>query len=183
MHLRAKGLSWKALRERLRGHEKPALIALLCVLALLFLALSEWLPQKGEQTTPAQQDTGQYAEQLETRLETLLSCIDGAGRTRVLVTLRTGEETVWARNEKSDSTDDADQTRVQCEREYILVRTGSTETGLQLKTVTPQVLGVAVVCEGASDPQVRQNITQTLTAALGVGAGHVSVVQMKSERN
>lgn len=183
MHLRASGLSWKALRAKLRGHEKQALIVLLCALALTFLALSEWLPRDAGQDAQVQTDTRQYAESLEARLSSLLSRIDGAGRTQVLVTLRSGEETVWARNEKSDSTDDADQSRVQCEREYILVRTGSTETGLPLRTVTPQILGVAVVCEGASDPQVRQNITQTLTAALGIGAGHISVVQMTSERN
>lgn len=152
------------------------------MLALVFLALSEWVPKHSEKT-PETQDAQLFAEALETRLEDLLSSIDGAGKTKVLVTLRTGEETVWARSEKSDRSDDAQQTRVQSERDYILVRTGSAESGLPLKTVSPQVLGVAVVCEGAADPQVRQNVTQTLMAALGIGAGHISVVQMQSERN
>ena len=182
LHLRESGLSWKALREKLQGNRKRALAALFCVLALALLAASEWLPKRTETAQDPQLAAQQYASALEERLETLLSSIDGAGRTQVLVTLRSGEETVWARNEKADSTDDAQQTRAQSERTYVLVRSGSAETGLPLKIVSPQVSGVAVVCEGAADPQVRQNITQTLTSALGIGAGHVSVVPMQTER-
>ena len=134
---------------------------------------------KTEPIQPVQ--TTAYAKQLETRLAELIRSIDGAGKTQVLVTLRTGEETVWARNDSMDS--EADTSRVQSEQTYVLVRSGSDETGLQLKTITPTVQGVAVVCEGADDPQVQQRITRTVTAALGIGAGHVSVVKMQTERN
>ena len=119
--------------------------------------------------------------ELESRLAQLIRTIDGAGKTQVLVTLRTGEETVWARNDSMDS--EAEPSRTQSEQTYVLVRSGSDETGLQLKTITPTVQGVAVVCEGADDPQVQQRITQTVTAVLGIGAGHVSVVKMETERN
>lgn len=183
MHLREKHPSWKKILDLLRGSKKRTAAILLCVLALVLLAASEWTGTRTSRSEPAQTQPDVYAKALENRLETLLSSIDGAGKTQVLVTLRTGEETVWAQNDKMDSQTDEGQTRVQSEQEYVLVRAGSDETGLRLKTIVPQVLGVAVVCEGAADPQVRQNITQTLTAALGIGAGHVSVVQMESERN
>ena len=153
----------------------------MCALALVLLVLSEWTGTRTKAEPTIQTQPQAYAKQLETRLAELIRSIDGAGRTQVLVTLRSGEETVWARNDRMDS--EADPTRVQSEQTYVLVRSGSDETGLQLKTITPTVQGVAVVCEGADDPQVQQRITQTVTAALGIGAAHVSVVKMETERN
>lgn len=181
MHLRENGLSWKQILGKLRSDKKRAAVLILCGLALVLLALSEWTFPRTKTETAQTTQPQAYAKQMETRLAELIRSIEGAGKTQVLVTLRTGEETVWARNDSMDS--EADASRVQSEQTYVLVRSGSDETGLQLKTITPAVQGVAVVCEGADDPQVQQRITQTVTAALGIGAGHVSVVKMKTERN
>lgn len=117
-----------------------------------------------------------YVQTLESRLEDLLSSIEGAGKTQVLITLRSGAETVYARDDRLDS----EEGRTQSEQSYVTLRDGSQESGLPLKTVSPQIRGVAIVCEGADDPAVRQAITQTVTAALGVGASHVSVVKAAS---
>ena len=181
LHLRENGPLWRQLLEKLRADKKRAAALLLCALAVVFLVLSEWmLPRtKTETAEPAQ--TSAYAKQTETRLAELIRSIEGAGKTQVLVTLRSGEEAVWARNDTMDS--EADTSGMRSEQTYVLVRSGSDETGLLLKTITPTVQGVAVVCEGADDPQVQQRITQTVTAALGIGAGHVSVVKMQTERN
>ncbi len=181
MHLRENGLSWKQLLLKLRADKKRAAVLILCALALVLLILSEWtLPREKSETAQTVQPQA-YAKQTEQRLSELICSIEGAGRTQVLVTLRAGEETVWARNDSMES--ESGTSRVQSEQNYVLVRSGSDETGLRLKTITPTVQGVAVVCEGADDPQVQQRITQTVTAALGVGAGHVSVVKMETERN
>lgn len=181
LHLRENGLSWKSLLGKVRADKKRAAALLLCALALVLLAASEWTGTrtKAEKAQPAQ--PAEYAKQMEARLADLIRSIEGAGKTQVLVTLRTGEETVWARNDTMDS--ETDTPRLRSEQTYVLVRSGSDETGLQLKTIPPGVQGVAVVCEGADDPQVQQRITQTVTAALGIGAGHVSVVKMQTERN
>ena len=181
MHVRENGLSWKQLLGKLRADKKRAAVLLLCVSALVLLVLSEWISPRTKAETVQPEQTAAYAQQMETRLAELIRSIEGAGKTQVLVTLRTGEETVWARNDTMDSEPDA--SRVRSEQTYVLVRSGSDETGLRLKTVTPSVQGVAVVCEGADDPQVQQRITQTVTAVLGIGAGRVSVVKMQTERN
>ena len=181
LHLRESVPTWRQLLTKLRADKKRAAVLILCALALVLLVLSEWTHPRTETQTAQPSQPSAYAKQTETRLAELIRSIEGAGRTQVLVTLRTGEETVWARNDSMDS--EADASRVQSEQTYVLVRSGSDETGLLLKTITPTVQGVAVVCEGADDPLVQQRITQTVTAALGIGAGHVSVVKMQTERN
>ncbi len=172
---------WKPFLEKLRADKKRAAVLLLCLLALVLLALSEGVRPRAKDETAQALQPEVYAKQLEARLAELIRSVEGAGKTQVLVTLHTGEETVWARNDTMDSETDA--SRLRSEQTYVLVRSGSDETGLVLKTITPTVQGVAVVCEGADDPQVHQRITQTVTAALGIGAGHVSVVKMQTERN
>lgn len=181
MHLPENGLSWKQIAQKLRADKKRAAVLLLCVLSLVLLLLSEWTGARVKKDDTATKTQPQaYASQTEERLTQMIRSIEGAGRTQVLVVLRTGEETVWARNDSMDS--EAQASRLQSEQTYVLVRSGSDETGLQLKTVAPTVQGVAVVCEGADDPRVQQRITQTVTAALGIGASHVSVVKMETER-
>lgn len=178
MRLQEKIPLWKARLEQLGSGKKRSLLILACVAALLLLVLSEWTTGRTKPTS-AQTQQADYAAELEAKLSSMLGAIDGAGETKVLVTLKNGSETVWARNDKTDT----DSTHTLSEQEYVLVRSGSDETGLPLKTVTPQVLGVAVVCEGADAPEVRQAIINTVTAALDIGVTHVSVVRMQSERN
>lgn len=167
--------------RRLTADKKKAAVLILCGLALVLLALSELAPT-GDKTARTQETAVSdeaYAQALETRLTHLLEAVDGAGRTQVLITLRSGAETVFARDDRLDAAPE----HTQSEQSYVTLRDGSRDTGLALKTVSPQILGVAVVCDGANDPAVRQAVTQTVTAALGVGASRVSVVKMQAERN
>jgi stage III sporulation protein AG len=145
----------------------------------VLLVASEWTG--GEKQTQKRQDAidpQAYAAELETRLGTLIRHIRGAGETRVLVTLRADGETVWARNDELES-ESGESGRLRSSQAYVLLRDGSAESGLRLRTGMPTVQGVAVVCAGADDPQVCARITSTVTAALGIGASHVSVVQMQ----
>lgn len=151
----------------------------MCVAAILLLLLSECTGQEKKEEVPQQEDISQYAMSLEERLTKILSSIDGAGKTRVMITIRSGTETVYARNGRMQMESGKNEE----EQSYVVLRSGSTEKGMELKTITPLIQGVAVVCEGAEIPQVRQSITETVTATLGVGASHVSVVKMQSERN
>ena len=176
--LREKCRACRPALQALAANKKKAVVASLCLLAVLFLILSEWIQDTDQQESAPQTQTEDYAAQLETKLAALLSSVDGAGKTHVLITLRSGTETVFARDDRLD----AEEGHTQSEQTYVTLRDGSRDAGLPLKTVPPQILGVAVVCEGADTPQVRQSITQTVTAALGIGASHVSVVKMQSER-
>lgn len=163
--------------RRLTADKKKAAVLILCLLAAVLLVLSEWTDGTTKKEQTAQPAAADYARELETRLERLIASIDGAGKTQVLIVLRSGEETVYARDDRLDS----GEGRTQSEQTYVTVRDGTQEGGLPLKTVSPQVCGVAIVCEGADNPAVRQAVTQTVTAALGVGASHVSVVKASAQ--
>ena len=179
MHEREKDLL--QFLQRLRRPDKRILLLVLCAVCAVLLIASEWTGAREKKTDPPTTvDAQAYAQQLEERLGALIREIRGAGETRVLVTLRADGETVWARNDQMEQ-EQGDAARIRSSQEYVLVRSGSAESGLRVRTTMPVVQGVAVVCAGAGDPQVRRSITETVTAALGIGAAHVSVVQMKGD--
>ena len=87
-----------ALRSLQGGKGRTSLAVAVGVLAMLLLLLSEFLPsgntQKAAASTAQTATVSQYQTQLEQQLEELISQLQGAGRTTVMVTLTTGEETI-----------------------------------------------------------------------------------------
>lgn len=85
--------SFEKLKSVFTSDKKLAMLCAVGVLGVVLLILSEFIPsgekkaEKKESVTAAQsQET--YAEDIEKRLTEIVSSIDGAGKTRVMVTLR-----------------------------------------------------------------------------------------------
>ena len=131
------------------------------------------LAQETAAAVPAQTQTaGDYASQLESRLQTLISQLSGAGPARVMVTLQNGEESVYA----ADTETSADGA---ASRKHVL-----TGGAALVETVeTPRVLGVAVLCGGGEDPAVQSRVTALVQALTGVGANHVTVAALADGAN
>lgn len=139
------------------------------VLAMLLLLLSELLPGGDTQASTAQTATvSQYQTQLEQQLEGLISQLQGAGRTTVMVTLTTGEETVYAVDTQTGE--------LQQQETHVLLQDGS---ALAETTYLPQVCGVAVLCEGGGDVRIAARITELLHSLLDLPTNRICVEQRK----
>ena len=64
------------------------------------------------------------------------------------------------------------------EESLILIDAGRGEEPLVLKEITPTVAGVVVLCSGADDVIVRQQIIDVVTTALGTSSNRVCVTRM-----
>ena len=141
-----------------------------CSAAMLLLLLSELLPA----TPPAEPSAASasqalvYREQLEAQLQDLIGQIDGAGATAVMVTLETGEETVYATDTQSGQT--------QSQETHVLLDDG---TALAQTVYYPQVCGVAVVCDGGGDVRVAARITELVRALLDISSTRICVEQRR----
>ena len=162
------------LRERFKNDKRLAIIVVLGIIGILLLTLSELIPEKKEEKTelPAGTDLVQYEQSVEERLAELISSINGAGRTKVMITLNSGDESVYATQDKSGEKS--------YEKSYVVVKQDGDEGGMLLKVIEPEIRGVAVVCEGADSAAVKQEIINTVTAVLGVGTSRVSIAKMKN---
>ena len=162
-----------ALRFLQSNKNRTSLAVAVGVLAMLLLLLSELLPGGSTQKTAAStvQTTAasrQYQTQLEQQLEGLISQLQGAGRTTVMVTLTTGEETVYAVDTQTGD--------MQQQETHVLLQDGS---ALAETTYLPQVCGIAVLCDGGGDVRVAARITELLHSLLDLPTNRICVEQRK----
>lgn len=159
--------------SRLRNDKRMLIIVILGLTGIVLLALSELLPDEPAKKTENEekQTVSDYEESLEKRLAETVSAIDGAGRAKVMITLESGDENIYATENK--------ESEKSFERDYVVIKQDGDENGMLLKVAEPEIRGVAVVCEGADSAQVRQEIINTVTAVLGVGTNRVNIAKMK----
>lgn len=131
----------------------------------------------------------EYAAYLEAHLTEILEDMEGVGRVRVMVTIKSSQELVVEKEESASrsSTNEKDAqggSRVggQWENgESVVYRTdGSLSEPYVVKTLKPQVEGVLVVAEGAGTGNINRTITEIVQALFGVEAHKVKVVRMES---
>lgn len=177
------------LKALLEGDKKVKVIVLIGIIGILLILLSECVPKAAQKKSPAGENTAEvsiadYEKALEEKVGTLVSSIAGVGDARVMVTLESGAQNVYATEEKknTDTTKDYngnDPKRVQqkenSEEKYIIVDTVDGKQALLKTQIQPQVKGVVVVCEGGQDVQVQQRIIEAVTTALDVMSNRVCV--------
>lgn len=162
--------------EKIKHDKKIAAIVCVGLAGIILLTLSETMPTKSDTNEknskePVTDIRDSYEEDIEKRLTSIVSEINGAGRTEVMVTLASSDENVYAVKEKS-----SDGSK---EREYIVIDSDNNESGLLLKVIEPEIRGVAIVCEGADSANVRQEIVLTVSAVLGISTNRISIAKIK----
>lgn len=115
----------------------------------------------------------------ETRLEEILSQIQGAGKVKVMLTLAAGERTVYQQDSRTEQdTDDSGSSRRQ-EDTTVLISGGGSEEAVIAQVLGPTYQGAVVVCHGADQPQVKLAVVQAVCSVTGLGADQVTVLKMK----
>ena len=154
----------------------PAL-ALGLIGILILLWPKKQTPQQTE-TVSAAQPTAQSLMETEQRLATLLSHIEGAGDVQVMLSLRTGAETVYQTDTKRSSGESGDTQEITT---VLCTQSGSSKTPLVKKTEYPVYQGAVVVCAGADSAQVRLAIVEAVSSLTGLGSDKITVVKMKRQ--
>ena len=90
-----------------------------------------------------------YSEQLEDSLESAIEKMEGAGKTRVLLTMENSVEDVYLR-----------------------------DSATKTKEVEPLIRGVLVLCEGGDKPAVVERVTNAVTKALDISAAKVCITKL-----
>lgn len=136
--------------------------------------------------TPAQeaespvQLSANTEQALEKRLTGIIESVQGAGQVRVMVTLESAGETVYATDEKSDTqaSDGTAQRRTSYENEHVFFDAQDGRQPLVEMRLEPEVKGVAVVCEGGDDVTVVRRITELVSVVLKLPSNRVCVTKM-----
>lgn len=134
--------------------------------------------------------TQEYTKQLENNLKSIIGSIDGAGETKIMITLENGHETKYATEEKTNSEalqetskNSGTQSKQSGDTElkYIIVKDANgSEKALAITEFEPTVKGVVVVCSGGDIPIVEQRIISAVTTALNISSKKVCVTKLSN---
>lgn len=169
------------LSEKFKVDKKSLIVIIIGIIGVILLVVSELIPQESrDKKQDAEESTvsitySDYEKDVEQRLESLISKIDGAGSVSVMVTLDCTVESVYAQEEKASGGESISR-----EKEYVIIKNSDGESGILLKTTQPKIRGVAVVCSGGGSAVVKQNITNIVTAVLGISSARVNISAMKN---
>lgn len=124
---------------------------------------------------------------LEENLEDILSKITGVGKVKVLVTYSETSEVVAMYNEKntSNNTEETDTNggvrkieQTDTDKEIIYEEKNGQKTPITQKVIMPKIEGAIITAEGASDPIIKTNIIQAVSAATGISTYRIQVFEM-----
>ncbi len=140
---------------------------------LMCLPKSTGNMQSDQQKMLTQEST---VKSIEEKMESILSKISGAGKVSVMLTDRSGAETIY----QTDSQESVSSDEQSIKTETVIIGSGNAENTYLIRQVNPPAyLGAVVVCQGADNPQIRLAIVEAVTKLTGLGANCISVLKMK----
>lgn len=145
------------------------------------------IPEKNENTNTTEQSKTTDQENeitvMEERLKTALEKVEGVGRVKVMITVKSSGESIvnkdtpYEREETSGGEDT--KIAVHKEEETVLVEEDGNRVPYVIKQLEPEIEGVIVVAEGGKDTVVKQEITEAVMALFDVSAHKVKILKME----
>lgn len=127
-----------------------------------------------------------YQDSTEVQLEKLLGAIKGVGEVDVMITYETSTEVVPALNvtKSSQLTEEKDaqggsRTTTQDDSSQDVVMTNKNDQLIVIKEIKPQIRGVVVVAQGASDIKVKTELIEAVKTIFQIPAVKVVVYEKK----
>ena len=158
-------------------------IIILCIIfvvaLILFLKMSGTKATTKTTTTSSihYQTSLDYSKQLETKLESVLSKIKGAGNVKVMITLDGSPELVYAMDSNEKVSNNTGGSTTTSSSTPILVQTNGTTSPLILTEVLPKVKGVIVVSSGANDISIKLDILNSVSTLLDISTDKINVLK------
>lgn len=160
----------------------PKTLMLLGLFGIVLIFVSSLIPEKSAENTASvgNTDTEVYRAELQNEVLRIVKGITGDKNCTVVITLESGVRYTYAdTNEEDNSTSSGqnlEESSSSSAKSYITVKTADGgERPLVIAEIMPQVRGVAIVCNGGDDKNIKEKITGAVTAALDITSKRVYV--------
>ena len=139
-----------------------------------------------ESSIQSQNTSDSNQDNLEARLESILSNINGVGDVKVLINYSESSETVamYNENSKTSSTEESDKSggtrkieETDSQKEVVYQEENGKKTPIVQKMVEPKIEGAIITSKGASDINVKTNIIQAVEAVTGLPTHKICVLE------
>ncbi len=161
----------KQLWNKLKPKDKNTLLFLLGLLGIALIFLSEYTT-----TTPVEnREEEAYAKEMAIQICQIIEKMDSVGKASVLITLEKSAENEYVYQEKVST----DEKKTSSQKEYVLVGSGADKRPLISYVNEPVIKGVLVVCDGADDPKVYNEVLTSVTTLLGISSAKVHITKSR----
>lgn len=181
------------LKELFRNKEKKTVlnfITMLLVGIVLIIAGNSFMKTniKEEEVLPDAsgivKNETDFVSELEKKLETALSGVEGVGKAHVVITLENSGEIIVAEDnlvDKSEMSEGKTEEKrktnnIKEERKKILL---DSSKPLVLQEIQPKIKGVLIIAKGGDDARVKDSIIRAVQALLNIQANKIEVLKMK----
>lgn len=171
-------------------------VVIICVIILISLSIFYPKQEPEDMNSSSDQEVSQastdtnipesaYSDSMESRLESILSQIDGIGEVEVMITYETSTEVVPASNttkseqttQESDKQGGTRTTKQENTSENIVTVSDKDykNSPIVIKEIKPIIRGVIVVAEGADNPEVKNNLIEAVTTIFQIKSHKVKI--------
>lgn len=162
----------KILKQLVAAVGKYKYTALILLLGIVLMCVP--LHPDGREINSQKAEEINKIDDMENKLEEMLSLVDGAGNVRVLLSIQTGPAHIYQTDTQERRNSDTEET----ERQTVLVSSGADELPLEIMVTYPTYKGAVVVCDGADRAAVKLAVVQAVCTATGLGSDSVTVIKM-----
>lgn len=174
--------SW--LKEHIRKKEQWLIPALIGILLLVIAMPSEKTVSSDKCDIEEEKEVkfdDTYTENLESRLEKILSQIQGVGNVKVMITLAAStekivEKDIEIRNASSESDTENSVSNDRTEQS-VYSNFSEGELPYVKQELSPVIEGVLVVADGGDNAVVKQNITEAIQALFDIDTHKIRVMK------
>ncbi len=132
--------------------------------------------------------TDEYLLELETRLQKVLSKVEGIGNVEVMITLKSSKELVTLKdspytqesmNEVDGEGGSRQSSSIEQQESTVIVDSGNGESMPYIvKEIEPEVAGVLVIAEGGGNVIIKTEIMEAVQVLFNVPAHKIKVIKM-----
>lgn len=166
--------------------KKNKVLIIVIIIAILVLAFGNFGGEnKNSQKTVTEKESSlqieDYIAENESRLEKILTAVQGAGRVKVMITVSEKSEKVVATDKKSQTKQEVEKENsvrdsVQ-ESTTVIYGSGTEENPFVIKEKLPAISGVVVAATGAGDEGVKLELYEAVKALYGLSGHRIKIVK------
>ncbi len=154
----------------------PKVLISLGIALMLIILLSDFSGDDGKEQSQSDVNADfltadTYTRQTEEKLNSILAEIEGVGKTKVLISVSSTEEYIYAEEYRHGSS--------QTENSIVIIDKGSEKDALIKKVNNPDISGIVIVCEGGDDPKICEKVYKAVSTALNIPTNRIYVAEMK----
>lgn len=147
-----------------------------CIVVVVGMLLMLLPIGKSDATEKVKAPETAETQSVEQRLSEMLAQIHGAGRVRVMLTIASGEETIYQFDQNLST--DAGGSSTQKDTVTVTDKDRG-QSGLITQINPPKYQGALIVCQGADNAAVRLAISEAVSGLTGLGTDKITIVKMK----